>query len=120
MAVWHVSRQLTGEVLWEQTIRQMVFDGVAWLRNPQGVLPHPIQKGGADFWTMAPMCNMRKHVKRLDEDASSYIFIVAELRIICVIFIFDLTTITDHHHTHHLQGEGLLRSRPVEAAEVND
>ena len=25
-------RQLTGEVLWEQTIRQMVFDGVAWLR----------------------------------------------------------------------------------------
>ena len=49
MAVWHVSRQLTGEVLWEQTIRQMVFDGVAWLRNPQGVLPHPIQKGGGRF-----------------------------------------------------------------------
>ena len=28
----HCLRQLTGEVLWEQTVRQMVFDGVAWSR----------------------------------------------------------------------------------------
>lgn len=29
----YMKKQLTGEVLWEQTVRQMVFDGVGKPRN---------------------------------------------------------------------------------------
>lgn len=48
----YMKKQLTGEVLWEQTIRQMVFDGVK------------------DFYEVGPLKQLKSMIKRIDQDAS--------------------------------------------------
>eukprot|EP00440_Ansanella_granifera_P017178 gb/GFBE01018657.1/.p1 GENE.gb/GFBE01018657.1/~~gb/GFBE01018657.1/.p1 ORF type:complete len:561 (+),score=171.31 gb/GFBE01018657.1/:1-1683(+) len=46
-----MKRQLTGEVLWEQTIKQMVFDQVK------------------DFFEVGPLKQLKSMIKRIDQDA---------------------------------------------------
>merc|ERR1719215_800310 len=46
-----MKQQLTGEVLWEQTIKQMVFDQVK------------------DFFEVGPLKQLKSMIKRIDQDA---------------------------------------------------
>ncbi|CAE7451032.1 Mcat [Symbiodinium sp. CCMP2592] len=47
----YMKKQLTGEVLWEQTVKQMVFDGVK------------------DFYEVGPLKQLKAMIKRIDQDA---------------------------------------------------